>query len=83
MPNGDVLLFRLVVDGHVGGLVNLCGLQDQHLRRTDNKRDEKTSLHVSETLYLRAGCVLKSPACLCVFVQETAGDWWCAAWPPR
>lgn len=31
MPDGDVLLFSLIVDGHIGRLVNLCWLKYQHL----------------------------------------------------
>lgn len=37
MPDGDVLLLRLVVDGHIRGLVNLSGLQNQHLGHTKTK----------------------------------------------
>lgn len=33
MPDGDVLLFSLIVDGHVGRLVDFGGLQDQHLQQ--------------------------------------------------
>lgn len=31
MPDGDVLLFSLIVDGHIGRLVNLRWLKYQHL----------------------------------------------------
>lgn len=31
MPDGDVLLFSLIVDGHIGRLVNLRRLKYQHL----------------------------------------------------
>lgn len=34
MPDGDVLLLGLVVDGHVGGLVDFSRLQNQHLKNT-------------------------------------------------
>lgn len=33
MPDGDVLLFSLVVDGHVGRLVDLSRLKYQHLEQ--------------------------------------------------
>lgn len=31
MPNGDILLLGLIVDGHVGRLVDFGRLQYQHL----------------------------------------------------
>lgn len=31
MPDGDVLLLSLIVDGHIGRLVNFSRLEYQHL----------------------------------------------------
>jgi len=43
MPDGDVLLLSLVVDGHIRGLVDFSQLQNQHLehreRRTRGERE--------------------------------------------
>lgn len=59
VPDGDVLLFSLVVNGHVGGLVNLSRLQNQHLS------PEKRRVSVPKAEYLVMRVWVFVSLCVC------------------